>query len=193
MRLLKPFSLILMVSGLLLTPLSLSAQPPAHAGPGVTGAGGGPPAERTGPRGEDTRRNDRAERWRVEHDGGRFRDRERTIIREWLRERGGETTADDPPGRPQTPGRSGGQRILPPGLQQRLERGGELPPGWQRKVARGEVVDSELIRYSRISPELRRRLPHQPEGTELLELEEQIVRVVEATGLVLDVLDILTE
>ncbi|WP_421620911.1 hypothetical protein [Alkalilimnicola ehrlichii] len=199
MRRFRPYTVALLAAGLLLAPLTLSAQPPGHAGPGAAGAERGPPGQRSEPRSSDQRRDDRqrsddrVERWRSEYGEGRFRDQEREIIREWLRERQDETVAGGPPGRPQTPGRSGGQRTLPPGLQQRLERGGELPPGWQRKVARGEVVDSELIRYSRVSPDLRRRLPRQPTGTELLELEDQVVRVLETTGLVLDVLDILTE
>lgn len=124
---------------------------------------------------------------------GRFTDRERAIIREWMGHRGegGLTRPDE--ARPQTPGLSSGQRSLPPGLKMRLERGVDLPPGWQRKVERGEVLDNELIRQAPVSQELLSRLPRQPQDTRLIELEDQVVRVMEATGLVLDVLDILRE
>ena len=42
-------------------------------------------------------------------------------------------------------------RNLPPGLQKKLARGGQLPPGWQKKV-------------EAFPPELERRLPRLPAG-----------------------------
>jgi hypothetical protein len=42
-------------------------------------------------------------------------------------------------------------RDLPPGLQKKVARGGQLPPGWQKKVAPFPV-------------ELERRLPRLPAG-----------------------------
>ena len=42
-------------------------------------------------------------------------------------------------------------RNLPPGLQKKLARGGQLPPGWQKKV-------------EAFPPELERRLPSLPAG-----------------------------
>jgi len=42
-------------------------------------------------------------------------------------------------------------RNLPPGLQKKLARGGQLPPGWQKKV-------------QAFPPELERRLPRLPAG-----------------------------
>jgi hypothetical protein len=109
----------------------------------------------------------------------RFRSEETETIRRWY-ERGD---------RRPSPGAAGGQRQLPPGLQRKVERGGELPPGWQRKVERGEVLSREQVRHGRrIDDELLRRLPPQPEGTVIMETEDQVIRVLEATGEVLDVL-----
>ena len=42
-------------------------------------------------------------------------------------------------------------RNLPPGLQKKLARGGQLPPGWQKKV-------------EAFPPDLERRLPRLPAG-----------------------------
>ncbi len=193
----KRFSILALALSLplLAWPLAGHAGPPDHAGgpPGHAGQGAGPsgpPGQSGTQRGERDERHGRSEERR---ESGRFSARERDIIREWLGERREGEQARGDQERPQTPGRSGGQRSLPPGLQMRLERGGDLPPGWQRKVERGEVIDSELIRQARVSQDLRRRLPRQAEDTQIVELEDQVVRVEETTGLVLDVLDILLE
>lgn len=183
---------------LLALPLAGHGGPPERAG-GPQGhelPGAGQPgsaAQRVAQRGTDPRWDERRLVSDEHLEPGRFTDREREIIREWLGQRGegAETRRDE--ARPQTPGLSSGQRSLPPGLQMRLERGGDLPPGWQRKVERGEVLDSELIHRTSVSQELLGRLPHQPQDTRLIELEDQVVRVLETTGLVLDVLDILRD
>tara|TARA_R110000822_G_scaffold60287_9_gene150246 strand:+ start:2271 stop:2801 length:531 start_codon:yes stop_codon:yes gene_type:complete len=81
------------------------------------------------------------------------------------------------------------QKSLPPGLQKKLERGGELPPGWQKKVERGEVLDEDIyINHARSLPEdILRRLPSTPEGTTLRQIDDRIVRVQDATRTILDV------
>lgn len=79
-------------------------------------------------------------------------------------------------------------KSLPPGLKKKLERGGELPPGWQKKVARGEVIDADLYGQARPLPaSVYSRLPAQPVGTELIQLEDRIVRIIHDTREVLDV------
>ncbi len=83
------------------------------------------------------------------------------------------------------------KKRLPPGLAKKVERGGELPPGWQKKVAAGEVLDEELYRRARpLSDEERRRYPSTSKaGTKLLKIENKIIRVMDATRVILDVLD----
>lgn len=79
------------------------------------------------------------------------------------------------------------QRTLPPGLQQKLDRGGSLPPGWQKKLARGEVMPVDIYRQGQRLP---RGYSHQSGDTELLLLGDKIVRVVQGQGTILDVIDI---
>ena len=83
------------------------------------------------------------------------------------------------------------KKKLPPGLQKKLERGGELPPGWQMKVNRGEVLDAELLSHAQPLPDdLRNRLPILQDGTELRRIGDNIVRIMEGNGTVLDVIDL---
>ncbi|WP_417580168.1 hypothetical protein [Nitrincola sp.] len=83
------------------------------------------------------------------------------------------------------------QRTLPPGLQQKLDRGGSLPPGWQKKLARGEVMPVDIYRQGlRLPNDYSRQLQPQQEETELLLLGDKIVRVVQGQGTILDVIDI---
>jgi hypothetical protein len=84
------------------------------------------------------------------------------------------------------------KKALPPGLQKKLARGGDLPPGWQKKVIRGEVLDAEIYKYAVHVPyDLIKRLPPQPKGTVLIKVEGKIVRLLEATGTILDVFDLI--
>ena len=83
------------------------------------------------------------------------------------------------------------QKSLPPGLQKKLARGGELPPGWQKKVARGEVLDMTLYRQSRPLPEgLLNRLSIGPADTELRLLDDRVMRLMDDTRDILDVLQV---
>ncbi len=71
---------------------------------------------------------------------------------------------------------------LPPGLQKKVASGGSLPPGWQKKVVNGQVFSPELRRYSKRSP-----YPS-PKGTSDYILEDKVIRVMDATYVILDVL-----
>lgn len=85
----------------------------------------------------------------------------------------------------------GKHKPLPPGLQQKLDRGGDLPPGWQKKVARGEVLEPDLRRRAqRLPADLNRGLQGYGADTELLLLEDRVLRVATGQGTVLDVIDI---
>jgi hypothetical protein len=113
----------------------------------------------------------------------RFTEDDKRIIRSYFRaERRDDATGRDKPKK---------QKSLPPGLQKKLERGGELPPGWQKKVARGEVLDPELYRRSRPLPyELRKRLAGFPYGTDIRRVDDRVVRILEDTQIILDVLNL---
>ncbi len=80
---------------------------------------------------------------------------------------------------------------LPPGLQKKLARGGTLPPGWQKKVAAGEVMSDDIYSCSEPLPgELVQQLPPAPPGTVMVKLEGKVVRLIEATKTIADILDI---
>lgn len=80
---------------------------------------------------------------------------------------------------------------LPKGLQKKYERTGQLPPGWQKKMARGEVIPSDVYAYRRDIPyDLRRRLPIGPVGSKIIEIEGKIIRVMQNTREILDILDL---
>lgn len=85
------------------------------------------------------------------------------------------------------------QKTLPPGLEKKIERGGELPPGWQKKIAKGEVLDSELY-------DIAVKIPNKPsknypntKNTELLKLEKKIIRIENDTREVLEIFGIDTD
>ncbi|MFC1684767.1 hypothetical protein ACFL0R_04765 [Pseudomonadota bacterium] len=123
----------------------------------------------------------------VEASNGLFTDKEKQIIRSFMRERRDSRYGDDD-GRGRDKPKK--KKKLPPGLKKKLERGGELPPGWQKKVARGEVLDADL--YGRSSPlpkDLLRRLSTK-KGTELRLLDDRVVRIMDGTRAVLDILQI---
>ena len=88
-------------------------------------------------------------------------------------------------------GRPGGPKSLPPGLQKKLDRGGQLPPGWQKKLKVGEVLDSNVYSQSEKIPQnIFTQLPTQPSNTEILQVEDRVIRVMKDTQRILDVFGI---
>ncbi|WP_223669127.1 hypothetical protein [Kangiella shandongensis] len=80
---------------------------------------------------------------------------------------------------------------LPPGLQKKYERTGQLPPGWAKKLNRGDVLPIDIYRHGHEVPyDLRRRLPIGPIGSKIIEVEGKIIRVMENTREIIDILDI---
>ena len=83
------------------------------------------------------------------------------------------------------------QKNLPPGLQKKVARGKELPPGWQKKVAPGESLDYQVYRQGLSLPEeILRRLPQQPTGSEIIQIDDRIIRLNSATRTILDVFNL---
>lgn len=120
-----------------------------------------------------------------------FTQTEREILSEYLRTQGFEGNYDDNVGKKKegNHGKYKKQKTLPPGLQKKLARGGQLPPGWQKKVARGEVLDGSLYDISKDLPrDVINRLPKSPDGTSVRQIEDSVVRIMDATGVILDVL-----
>jgi len=79
-------------------------------------------------------------------------------------------------------------KTLPPGLQKKYERTGELPPGWQKKLVKGQVLDPDLYSMAQKYPLDPVQFHLKPQkGTELIRLEDRIIRIVNDTKVVLDV------
>lgn len=82
-------------------------------------------------------------------------------------------------------------KALPPGLQKKLRRGGELPPGWRDKLVVGSTIDPYLYRQAEHLPsDLLNRITGRNDGMELLRVGDRIVRVMEGRGTVVDVIDL---
>lgn len=85
----------------------------------------------------------------------------------------------------------GKQKSLPPGLQKKLDRGGELPPGWQKKLERGQVLDVEVEKQAKpVTRTIFGRLPKGAEDTEDLQVEDRVVRVLKDSRRIVDVFNI---
>jgi hypothetical protein len=82
-------------------------------------------------------------------------------------------------------------KALPPGLQKKAERGGQLPPGWQKKLQRGTVIDHDVFVHCEPLPtRLSAQLPVGPAGTITVHVDGRIVRLLEATREIVDILEL---
>ncbi|CAA6696882.1 MULTISPECIES: hypothetical protein [unclassified Lentimonas] len=82
------------------------------------------------------------------------------------------------------------KKKLPPGLQKKVDRGGELPPGWKKKLEVGTVLDPAVDEAAVSLPEeILSRLPDIPEDTEIVQVGNEIIRVIESTREIVDILD----
>lgn len=73
---------------------------------------------------------------------------------------------------------------LPPGLQKKVERGGELPHGWKKKLRKGYTLDSNVFSHGVI---LKGRYPSVP-GTSVYRIDDKIIRLSIATREIIDIL-----
>jgi hypothetical protein len=109
----------------------------------------------------------------------------------------GTAAAKDPPGKAadkgasghahgQAPGRSGD---LPPGLKKRAAQGKPLPPGWVKKLSRGHRVPDDIwVARIPLPHEVLIKLPPPPPGVISVRIEDKIVRVIEKTRELHDIL-----
>ncbi len=114
----------------------------------------------------------------------RVAEREREKVREREeRDKGGKHKGDHH--------QDGKHKPLPPGLQKKVARGGELPPGWQKKLARGEVLPAEVYGAGQpisAADGQRWQLPADPKGTVTIDVDGEVVRVVQNTREIIDIL-----
>jgi hypothetical protein len=81
---------------------------------------------------------------------------------------------------------------LPPGLQKKVARGKALPPGWQKKIAPGQSLDYQVYRQGVSLPDiLLQRLQPTHSDSEILQVEDKIMRINKAGRTILDVFDLI--
>lgn len=79
---------------------------------------------------------------------------------------------------------------LPPGLAKK----NKIPPGWRKKLARGERIPDDVWAHRVPLPrEVETRLPRVEDGVIRVRIDDRVVRVVEKTREVLDVIDLARE
>ena len=74
---------------------------------------------------------------------------------------------------------------LPPGLQKKLDRGGSLPPGWQKKLVKGDVLEQPIYSQSEIV------IPVDSEGLLTVRVEGKLVKLIQATREIVEIVDLL--
>ncbi len=79
---------------------------------------------------------------------------------------------------------------LPPGLEKKVARGGQLPPGWERKLKVGEPLERDLYRQAEpVSDSIKTQLPAGPAGSIEVKLEGKVVRLYKATREIINVFE----
>lgn len=82
-------------------------------------------------------------------------------------------------------------RNLPPGLQKKYRRTGEMPPGWATKVQVGKPLPVEYDRYvHRLPRELSDSVMRDSVGVEVIRIGQKVLRLERATRTILDVLEL---
>ena len=74
---------------------------------------------------------------------------------------------------------------LPQGLQMKVDRGGSLPPGWEKKLVKGEILEEPVYNHSEIV------IPLDSEGFLTVRVEGKLIRLVEATREIVEILELL--
>ncbi|WP_196138723.1 hypothetical protein [Aliikangiella sp. G2MR2-5] len=81
------------------------------------------------------------------------------------------------------------EKVLPKGLQKKLERGGQLPPGWQKKLVKGYRLEDDIYRHAHVIDHS--RYPDVPigvEGSVVVRIDDRLVRLARATREILEII-----
>jgi len=76
---------------------------------------------------------------------------------------------------------------LPQGLQKKLDRGGTLPPGWQKKFVKGQVLDEPVYNHSEVV------IPMDSNGMLTVRVEGKLIKLIEATREIVEIVDLLNQ
>lgn len=80
-------------------------------------------------------------------------------------------------------------KSLPPGLQKKLQRGGQLPPGWEKKLRRGAILDQIVYQQAiPIAIKEYKVFGGVIEGTVVVRVDNRILRLARATHEIIDIL-----
>jgi hypothetical protein len=87
--------------------------------------------------------------------------------------------------------KQGNHKSLPPGLQKKYERTGELPPGWEKKLVPGDILDTDLYEYGTpVHGEYDGHVYEDSPGTEIIRIEDKILRITKNTREILEILGV---
>ncbi|WP_415226042.1 hypothetical protein [Psychromonas sp.] len=75
------------------------------------------------------------------------------------------------------------EKTVPPGLQKKVARGGQLPPGWQKKLNVGETLEAEIYHSAHIV------VPVDLQGIITVQIEDRVVRLIEASREIIEILN----
>jgi Ni/Co efflux regulator RcnB len=88
-------------------------------------------------------------------------------------------------------GRQPEPKNLPSGLQRRTASGTPLPAGWKENVKPGHILDYHAYRRGEPLPEsLVHRLPSPASGSEILRIDNKVVKLNSKTHIILDAFDL---
>ncbi len=73
-------------------------------------------------------------------------------------------------------------KSLPPGLEKKVDNGGDLPPGWQKKLRRGDILDRDIYRRGKVIKPLGR------DGLISIEVDGSIIRLIDDTREIVDII-----
>ncbi|MHC6648165.1 hypothetical protein ACYTPF_16455 [Alteromonas sp. HB246098] len=74
-------------------------------------------------------------------------------------------------------------KSLPPGIEKKYERTGELPPGWEKKLTVGKRLDHDIYDHARVV------VPLGDDGLITVRIENKVVRLIQATREIVEILD----
>ena len=69
------------------------------------------------------------------------------------------------------------------GIENKYERTGELPPGWEKKLTVGKRLDRDLYGHARVV------VPLDNDGLITVRIENKVVRLIQATREIVEILD----
>lgn len=75
-----------------------------------------------------------------------------------------------------------GDKSLPPGLQKKYERTGQLPPGWEKKIVVGKPIEYTIYRHHKVI------VPVDNKGLITVSIDGKLIRLIDATREVVEIL-----